>query len=56
MKNILTRTFLKKANFTSLFKLTVHPFHKSYIDFLGSINPKVENHESNHAKEEKKLP
>ena len=29
MKNALTRTFLKKINFTSLFKQTVHPFNKS---------------------------
>ena len=29
MENIMTRTFLEKANFTSLFKQTVHPFNKS---------------------------
>ena len=56
MKSILTRTFLKKTNYTSLFKQTVHPFNKSYIDFSGSNNPKGENHENNRAKEERKLP
>ena len=56
VKNTLIRTFLKKTNFTSLFKQTVHPFNKSYIDFLGSNNPKGGNHESNRAKEERKLP
>ena len=56
MKNTLTRTFLKKTNFTSLFKQTVHPFNKSYIDFSGSNNPKGENHEGNRAKEEIKRP
>ena len=55
-KNILTRTFLKKTNFTSLFKQTVHPFSKSSIDFSGSNNPTGEYHESNRAKEERKLP
>ena len=56
MKNTMIRTFLKKINFTSLFKQTVHPFNKSYIDFSGSNNPKGENHESNCAKEDRKLP
>ena len=56
MKNTLIRTFFKKTNFTSLFKHTVHPFNKSYIDLLGSNNPKGGNHESNYAKEERKLP
>ena len=56
MKNTLIRTFLKKTNFTGLFKQTVHPFNKSYIDFLGSNNSKGGNHESNRAKEESKLP
>ena len=52
----LTRTFLKKTNFTSLFKKTVHPFNKSYIDFSGYNNPTVEIHENNRAKEERKRP
>ena len=56
MKNIMTRTFLEKTNFTSLFKQTVHPFNKSSIDFSGSNNPTGENHEGNRAKEERKLP
>ena len=50
------QNFIKKTNFTSLFKQTVHPFSKSYIDFSGPNNPKTENHESNRAKEERKLP
>ena len=44
------QNFLKKTNFTSLFKQTVHPFNKSYIDFSGPNNPQGENHESNCAK------
>ena len=52
MKNILIITFLKKTDFTSLFKRTVHPLNKSYIDLSGSNNPKGENHESNRAKTE----
>ena len=55
MKNILTRTFLKKTNFTSLFKQTIHSFNKSYIDFSGCNNPKGQNHESIRAAEERKL-
>ena len=55
-KNILTRTFLKKTNFTSLSKQAVHPFSKSSIDFSGCNTPTGENHESNLAKEERKLP
>ena len=53
MKNILIITFLKKTDFTSLFKQTVHPLNKSYIDLSGSNNPIGENHESNRAKTER---
>ena len=49
------QNFLRKTNFTSLFKLTVHPFNKSSIDFSDSNNPTGENHESNRAKDERKL-
>ena len=55
MKNHF-RTFFKKSRLASFFKQTVHPFNKSYIDFSGSNNPKGENHESNRAKEVRKLP
>ena len=50
------QNFFKKDKFHNLFKQTVHPFNKSSIDFSGSNNPKGENHESNRAKEERKLP
>ena len=53
MKNILITTFLKRTDFTSSFKRTVHPLKKSYIDLSGSKNSKGENHESNRAKTEK---
>ena len=53
MKNILIITFLKKTDFTSLFKRTVHPLNKSYIDLSGFNNPIGQNHESNSAKTER---
>ena len=54
MKNILIITFLKKTDFTSLFKATVHhSSNKCYIHLSGSNNPIGENHESNRAKTER---
>ena len=45
--------FLKKTNFTSLFKRTLYPLNKSYIDLSGSNNLKGEDYESNRAKTER---
>ena len=58
MKSILSdqNFFLKKTNFPCLFKQAVHPFNKCSIDFSGSNNPTGENHGSNRAKEERKIP
>ena len=52
MKNILIITFLKKADFTGLFKRIVHSLSKSYIDLSGFNNPEGEN-KSNRAKTER---
>ena len=52
-ENILIITFLKKTNFTGLFKRAVYPLNKSYIDLSGFNNPKGEDHESNRAKTER---
>ena len=52
-KNILIITFLKKADFTRLFKRTVHPLRKSYVNLSGFNYPKGENHESDRAKRQR---
>ena len=47
MKNIITITFLKQTDFTSLLKWTVYLLNKSSVDLSGSKNPKGENYKSN---------
>ena len=52
-KHSVIITFLKKTDFTSLFKQTVHQLNNSNIDLSGFNNPKGENHESNRVKTER---